>query len=488
MEKNKSTTRIFFLKGFVSFALSSWVSAILSLFSTPIITRVFSTAEVGKINLFISIVNVFLNFSYLGIDHGFTRFYNEPLGKNDKKSHMGLCLTVMSVISVFVLASVLCLYKVLSNAILGYVTFIIPFSIILSIISHTIMRFFNMAARMEKNALLYNIQTITITIVGNVAYVLIALYKPSAEYAIVFRTALTCLAAILFYVFLAKRTVSYKCDKSRPVVKKLLAFCLPLCPSSVLVVANTSLGQLLMKHYIDYSAIGIYSNASTVASIITVIQSGINNYWEPYFYENYKVKQKQIIKMHHMVSFVMIMFGLGIILFQDLIYLLLIGKNFWASKQLFPLLVLSPICYTISETLGMGMRLSNKTYLNIPVYAINLVVNIGLCLILLPTIGVVGAAVAAAVSSFAMLIFKSFFGEKYYRCSDNYFKLGAALVTLAAVAVIHVFIYESPIKYAVYFIAIAIVCLIYIREVKTSVLVAFDLKNKFFKKHTPENQ
>ena len=485
--KNDST-RFSFFKSFVGFSLSSWVSAGLSLISTPIITRAFSTTELGKINMFISIVNMLMHFSYLGIDQAFTRFYNEPIGKNNKKSLLGVCFTVMCFIALAVSAGILFFRDILSSTVIGYVTYIIPVSVILSVISNIILRFFNLAARMEKNAFLFNVQAITITIISNISYVCTASFSPNAEYAIVFRTVLISIAAIVFWAFKAKKTVSFKCDLSKGVIKELFAYSLPICPAAILAVANSSVGQIVMKSYVDFSAVGIYSNAVTVASIITIVQSGINNYWTPFVFENYKTKQKQIIKMHHMISVTVIMCGLMILLFQDLIYLLLIGKNFWASKQLFPLLIISPICYTISETLGIGIRISKKPTLNIPVYIINFVVNIGLCFILLPRIGVIGAAVASAVSSIAMLIAKSFFGERSYRCSDNYFKLAFALASLVSVSVIHVFVYESMIKYAVYLVGIAIVCIVYAKEIKTIFLLIGDLKNKLLKKSTKDIQ
>lgn len=483
MGTNNSNTKFSLLKGFIGFSLSAWVNAALSLISTPIITRVFSTDELGKIQLFISILNMFLNFSYLGIDQAFVRFYYEPLGKNDKKSFLSVCLMLTGGVAILVMIGILLFYNWLSNTVIGYVSFVVPVSLIISIIANILLRFFNLASRMEKNILLFNIQAVTITFISNIAYVAVALYGPSAENAIVFRTLLFFLAAFIFFCLALKRSLSIKMDISGQVVKKIFTYAIPICPAAILAVANNSIGQVLMKKFVDYSAIGIYSNAVTVANIITIIQSGLNNYWIPFVFENYKTKQKQIIKMHHVISFVIIMFGIVIVLFQELIYMLLIGRDFWASKQIFPLLLISPICYTISETLGIGIRISKKTFLNIPVYLINIVVNIGLCFILLPRIGVIGAAISSATSSVAMLIAKSAFGERSYRCSDNYKKLIIALGALIIMAIVHVFIYESVLKYLVYLGALIIVLICYIQEIKIILGMLGDLKNKILRRN-----
>jgi len=145
-------------------------------------------------------------------------------------------------------------------------------------------------------------------------------------------------------------------------------------------------------------------------------------------------------------------------------------------------LLLSPICYTISETLGIGIRLENKTYWNVVTYFITFVVNTGLCLLLLPRIGVVGGAVASATSAIAMLAVKAFIGERYYRCSDGYLRLVIIIAVMVATAVINYVLYDSAWKYAVFVLALVIVLLVYFKEVKYVTLYTVKLFKKFLKK------
>lgn len=479
MNRVKGSQKINFFKSFVGFSMSSWVSALLSLISTPIITRVFSTEEYGKIALFISIVNIILNFAYLGVDQAFARFYNEPLGNNNKKSMMGVCLAIVGVLTTIISFAICLYYKKFSVIIIGYETLLISVCIVLSVVANVVFRFFNLSVRMEKNIILFNIQTIVMTVINNISYVFVAIYIARAEYAIALRTILTFLFATFFFFYSGRKILSFKADYSKSVIADLLFYALPVCPAAVLFAANSSVGQILMKRYVDYEAIGIYSNAVTISSILGIIKSGINNYWIPYVFENYKTNQKQIMKMHHMISLIMVMSALGIVFFQDLIYSLLVGKNFWDSKQLFPLLLISSVCYTISETLGIGIQLSKNTLLNIPVYLVSIVVNVGLCYLLLPEIGVLGAALATAFSGVAMLILKAFLGERRYRCSDNYTKLIIALGVLVCTAFIHIFVYKYYIKYFIYLFAMFVVMLVYRDEIKMITELFFDIISKF---------
>ena len=463
MSKNNSG-KVSILKGLIGFSISAWVNAALSFFTTPLITRVFVPEELGKIHLFITFVNLFLNFSYLGIDQAFTRFYHESVGKNDKKSLLTVCLMLTSVVVFFVAAGIFVFHDIISETIMGYAGFIVPIALIVSVISQVLIRFFNLAARMEKNIVLFNVQAILSTVISNISYVAVAVVSATAENAIIFRTILTCISALTFLMIALKVSLSKNVDCSKAVIKDIMLYALPVCPAAILATFNNSMGQVLMKTFVDYNAIGIYSNAVTIAAIITIIQTGFNSYWIPFVYVNYKTQQKTVIKMHHMMSFAIIIFALIIIFCQDLIYLILVGKMYWASKQIFPLLIISPVCYTIAETLGIGISLSKKTYLNIPVAIINIVVNLLLCFLLLPIIGVVGAAVASAVSSLCMLAIRSYWGEKQYKCSDNYLKVIISLGALVVTAGVHVFMYTSMLKYFVYLAALLIVCITYREE------------------------
>ena len=471
-------SKISFVKNLIGFSMSAWVNAALSFFATPLITRTFVPEDLGKINMFITFVNLFLNFSYLGIDQAFTRFYHEPIGKNDKKSILTVCLILSGIILLFVAAGIVVFHNVISETIIGYAGFVIPMSLIVSVLSQMLIRYFNLAARMEKNIVLFNVQAVLSTIISNISYVAVALISATSENAIIFRTLLTFAAALVFLFIALKSSMSTKVDCSKSVIKKIMLYALPVCPATILSVFNNSMGQVLMKTFVDYSAIGIYSNAVTIAAIITIIQSGFNSYWSPFVYENYKTQQKTVMQMHHLMSFAIIVFSIVIICFQDLIYLLLVGKMYWESKQLFPLLIISPVCYTVAETLGIGIRLSKKTYLNIPVAVVNIVVNLLLCYILLPLIGVIGAATASAASAICMLILRAYWGEKQYKCSDNYLKLIVAMSTLVITAVIHVFVYTNPIKYVVYLLGLLVVCMMYLPQIKMIVGFGADIINK----------
>ena len=100
MTNNKLDSKVTFLKGLFGFSASTWINCIIEFISTPIITYFFAPDEFGKISMFLIYVDLFLSFSYLGLDQAFTRFFNEPSGKNDKKSLLTVCISSANIIPI----------------------------------------------------------------------------------------------------------------------------------------------------------------------------------------------------------------------------------------------------------------------------------------------------------------------------------------------------------------------------------------------------
>ena len=92
-------------------------------------------------------------------------------------------------------------------------------------------------------------------------------------------------------------------------------------PVLLLSWLNNSIPQFVLKRFVDYGAIGIYTNAVSIANILTIIQTGFNVYWAPFAYENYKTHKYRLTRVHKCISFLLISFAILIIIGQDFIYL-----------------------------------------------------------------------------------------------------------------------------------------------------------------------
>ena len=456
----KPNLGVTFAKRIFGFSMASWINCAISLISTPITTALFLPEELGKINLFISFANILIPFIYLGFDQAYVRFFNEPSGKNTAGSTFKLCLFISTLMSCIVSGVVLGEWKYFSSSIIGYDSITIAFCLIIYLFSTMFLRYVNLKARMENNIKMFCIQSVTSTIIIKLSFASVAIVNANAMYAIIARSTLLLLAAIIFSYSALLKCKSEKVDWSRAAVIDLGKFALPIFPTTFLIMLNTSLAQLMLNRYADYSMIGIYSNAVTIAGIISIVQSGLNTFWTPFVYEYYK-EQSKIQKMHHLVAFIMLCMTLCLIGFKDLVYFLLVNKKYWTSKSIMAILLISPISDTVSETLGLGIELSKKTYLKLPVYLINILVNVSACYFLIPNYGIFGAALANACASLSMLIVKTLIGEKYYKCSDTYFRLIIGMVIVMFIAIVNYYVESTFIITTLAGCGIVFICILY---------------------------
>lgn len=460
-----------FLSKMMGFSVATWISFIISFMSTPIITRVFLPEEIGKINLYNTYLTMVIVLSLLGIDQSFVRFYNEPFNENGKKRLLSLCLTVTLITATVVSVFIYYCKNIVALEIANTINEVIPICLIISLFANVFLRFTSLDYRMKNNIMLYSIQGIALAVIGKVLYIVTAFWNPTYNNAILTMTIGYCIVTAVFLVIYIKDMNIKKNYYDKKIIFELFKFGLPLLPVSLLAWLNNSISQLMLNRYVDFSAIGIYSNAVAIASVISLLQTGFNTYWTSFVYSSYKTEGENIKKVHQYITLAMVAFGLIIVLGQDILYTLL-GENFRSSKNFFPFLLVSPICYTIAETTGIGIGISKKTYLNMAVFSINVFVNLLLCVILLPQLGMLGAAISAACSSVVMLVLKTIIGERYYKCVTSYVRTFSAVGVIVLSAVINLMFFEYLIpKYLCIIVLLLILFLIY--KIEITCLIKF---------------
>ena len=279
MEQSKKK----FLKNMVGFSMVTWISFVLGFIASPIATRLFPTAEMGKLNLFNSYASLLSSICYLGMDQAFVRFFRETPGKSTKKSLFTFCVSValgFSLLSTLVLSF---FWKGVSAEIVGAAD--ASLFICLGLFSFTLViyRFLSLCYRMEQNAALYTIQGVLHAVLTKIAYLFVGFTNPTGKAALVMLTVLMGLLTLVFVWLQRSRfDVHFASLTDKATVTAVGAFALPLVPLSLLSWINSYTSPLVLKHLLGYSATGIYTSALGLASTISIIETGFNAYWAPY--------------------------------------------------------------------------------------------------------------------------------------------------------------------------------------------------------------
>ena len=82
----------------------------------------------------------------------------------------------------------------------------------------------------------------------------------------------------------------------------------------------------------------------------------------------------------------------------------------------------------------MGINIAKKTYWTTCIFLFSAICNIACCFLLIPILGMTGAAISSAVTAVLTLILRTAIGERYYKVlqSNKYLLFAIGVMLLAA--------------------------------------------------------
>ena len=455
-----------FIKKFVGFSLVTWVSFLLSFLTAPISTRLFDPEVLGKINIFNTYSSLISTLILIGLDQAYVRFFNEVPGGKTRKYLFTFCFAVTYAVFFLFVVLAIPFRDFLSFKLFEETDNFLLFLFFFSVATTSALRYLNLSYRMEQNVKMYSLQGILIALVSKVLYIGVGFWDASYKPALLVLVISQLLLTVVFLFIQKSRFCALQDGFDHSFNQEIFKFALPLMPVCIVVWANSAIPQLVLQHYMDFSSVGIFSSATALASVILVIQQGFNTFWVPYLYDNYKTQTGQFFKVHKYLICALTIFALLLVVSQDLVFLLL-GPKYRAAKSFFPFLILTPVCYSIGETTGMGIGIAKKTGYSLMISIVSVLLNLALCIILQKWLGITGVAIACAISAIASMVIRTYVGERFYKAITSYRFLVFSIISITLSAFFTAYIY-----------------LIYIRLTLLGLLLLFSIF--FFKKEIVE--
>ena len=410
------------------------LSAIIGLLAIPISTRLFDQQLLGQLNLLISIALVVYVVLLLGLDQGFIRFYYDLKSVDARKALLvrSLCLPVL-------LSSVVILIAFAFRDRLGAYFNGPPTLVALAlgglILSLILLRFVICFCRVANRLVLFGLFTIINVIFSKC----ICLLNPSEKsFSTTLKVIILCtalLSIICLYLLTKYSFSSGILHRSSTAYRKLLCYSLPLMPAMLLSTVNANIPLLFVRHILDFSAVGLFSMSVTVSSAINVIGSGINSFWPTYVFKKYDTNQHVIQLFHRVLTLCLFILASILIAFRAVVPLFL-GRGYEGSGSLFAILIISPLCYSIGETAGIGIHIKKKSYLYLIVYLLGLLINVVLCLVMTSLLGVVGAAISVSLTAVVLLLAKAIIGNRLYNSTGSLRWLVGAIILTSVQAIV----------------------------------------------------
>ena len=417
------------------YGFSSILARVLNFLFVPIYTRMLTQVQYGVVTEFMAYIAILQVVLVLGLETGCFRFANKE-GEDPRKVYSGALLAVTGLNLAF-LACMVAFSDSISAALgyEGYRSLIIYVAAILFCDSITAILFAKL--RQEHKAVKFAVfKTIKILTETGANLVLFFVYpaQPDFTYPImaILVSCVLCLALFIPDILRLKLTWD------SGVVKRMLAYSLPLMVAALPGVANDFLDRILFR-YFDTSAeawrasLGVYQAAVKLAVIMNLFIQMFRYAAEPFFFQRAKDKNSKelyAVVMEWFTAFCGLVL-LGVVGYIDIIALFL-GKDFRVGIGVVPIMLLSYMLLGMLFNVSMWYKLSGKTNMAIWITLAGLAVTTVVNVVFMPHYSYWASAFGHLASYLVMFILSAWLGSKYYPIPYNWKRIGGIFLLLGA--------------------------------------------------------
>ena len=237
----------------------------------------------------------------------------------------------------------------------------------------------------------------------------------------------------------------------------MLKYSIPLIPTTVFWWITSVSDRYMVNEIISSDANGLYAIAYKLPTLLTLVSTMFMQAWQYSAVVEDEGDREEHAKFFGTVwgSFQAVMFlaGAGVIAFTKPIMKILTDPDFYESWEFVPMLSIAMVFTAFASFMGTVYTLNKKSILSFLTAFIGASSNIALNFILIPKMGVQGAAVATVSSYLLVFIIRSISVKKYI--PFKFHSITLTVNTLLLFACAGAVLFEVP-----YWILIEMACLV----------------------------
>ncbi|WP_282154478.1 lipopolysaccharide biosynthesis protein [Cytobacillus gottheilii] len=462
------------LKKFLSFSIGNWITMIIAISTTPIITRLFEPAVFGMYSMYTLVINIILIISILGSDQSYMRYFNTV---ENKAALLFKCLKI-SFISFFIIGIVAFIFRTqLSIFIISKNDIVLIYLIIAGLFINMINRFMLTVIRMKQNAKLYSFVSVS-TKITEVSLIITFFFNVGETvYSLIFASIISNLVIMIFLIFNNRKLISGIKSKSNITTKEILGYGIPFTFSLIVFWLFESIDKISLRQFSSLEELGLFAAAMKLVGIVVIIQASFQTFWTPVALEKFERKNEErfFSNINLIVGFVMLVMGIAIIFSSDIVKVIL-GENYNSVSDILPFLLLGPIMYTVSETTVMGINFYKKTGWHIVIAVIACISNIIGNLLLVPSLGAKGAAISTGISYIVFFVMRTNISSRFFKVDYQIKKYYLGTLILVLYALYATLYNASLLHYLMGIVSLLLLFLIYLKDLRE--IINFIKKSK----------
>jgi O-antigen/teichoic acid export membrane protein len=179
-------------------------------------------------------------------------------------------------------------------------------------------------------------------------------------------------------------------------IKLALVFSLPLVPGDIAYYFSTMFDRVLIDKYMTAAAVGVFSTAATLASMLNIISYGSYKAFEPHFFKTYGDSgfNSDFEKIRDSLLYIILILGIFLCIFSRDFLFLFSSTKYHEAYLYVPLLVLGVIANSLQMMYSTVLTAQSKTKIAGIISIACAIISVTFNILLIPVIGMWSAAIA----------------------------------------------------------------------------------------------
>jgi O-antigen/teichoic acid export membrane protein len=423
-----------FLREGSIYALSNVLTRGIALLLVPLYTRVFGPAELGALDLLVLLGNLCNMVLVLEVSQAVARFYPSAAGDHERAAYAstGLWFTVgaytAALIAAFLAAETLA-HGLLDGAVSAEALRIaLP-----ALWANGILYFVQTLLRWKLMPREYALTSLMYAVVSAAVAVVLIVVAEMGVVAVFWGQIAGALLACTRALKAAGPALRMGIDGTR--LKQMLAFSAPLVVSSAAVLATGYADRFVIKEYLSMADLGIYSVAQRLAGAVSLVLVGFQSAITPLVthFAATPAAHDELARVFRYFLAIALPALLGLALFGRELLHLVATPIYYPAHSLVPLLGLAVLLAGM-YVFAPGLWLARRTRTTMLVNLVAAAIAVNLNLLLVPSLGLAGAAMAAVTSAAFAFAACAVLGQRHFPLTVPWIRLAPCMPVLAGLA------------------------------------------------------
>lgn len=409
------------------FGITNFTSKLLVFFMLPFYTAVLSKDEFGTADLLVTIVGLLLPILSLSVSHGCMRFALDKSKNTREVFTFGIKINTLG-----------SLLLLLSTPLLLRIDFLKDYFVVfyLLFVSHLFQSFFSLFARGINKVRLVGIAGVVSSFVTVFSNILLLFVFHLGVTGYVLSMVISYIVSILILFFCGKMYQYFVTSNNKLLEKEIIYYSLPLIPNSLSWWINHSANRLILNHYCGVADVGLYSAASKMPSIIDTFRGIFVQAWQLSTITEYDKDDSSSFfeSMYKGYNLFIILVCTLLITFSQILAIVLYSADFYEAWKFTPLLLVGVVFGSLVAYYSPFYLAHKKTNILFYSTAAGAIITIGINLLLIPELGIMGAAVTSVCANFIIYLWLHIDSRKYLEYEVNSMKYYFSYLLLATQA------------------------------------------------------